>query len=48
MLLLDIVRNIIFLPLSYVMDYEVIDEDKEFKEEEKIEILQNYELQLAT
>ena len=48
MLLFDLMRNIIFVPLSYVMDYEVIDEDEEFKKEEKIEIHQNYELQLAT
>ena len=46
MLLFDIIRNIIFIPISYVLDYEVIDEDKDFMEEK--ELHQNYELQLAT
>ena len=36
MLLFDIVRNIIFIPISYVLDYEVIDEDKDLKEEKKL------------
>ena len=48
MLLFDIMRNIIFLPLSYVLDFEVIDEDEELKKEEEIEIHQDYELQLVT
>ena len=48
MLLFDIMRNIIFVPLCYVMYYEVIDEDEELKKEEEIEIHQDYELQLAT
>jgi len=33
MLLYDIVRNILFLPISYILDYEVIDEDRELIEE---------------
>ena len=45
MLLLDIIRNIIFIPISYVLDYEVIDEDKDLIEEKVLH--QNYELQLA-
>ena len=45
MLLLDIIRNIIFIPISYVLDYEVIDEDKDLMEEKVLH--QNYELQLA-
>jgi len=45
MLLFDIIRNIIFIPISYVLDYEVIDEDKDLIEEK--ELHQNYELQLA-
>ena len=45
MLLLDIVRNIIFIPISYVLDYEVIDEDKDLIEEK--ELHQNYDPILA-
>jgi len=45
MLLFDIIRNIIFIPISYVLDYEVIDEDKDLMEEKVLH--QNYELQLA-
>jgi len=43
MLLLDIVRNIIFIPISYVLDYEVIDEDKDLIEEKNsIKIMSPY------
>lgn len=41
MLLFDIVRNIIFIPISYVLDYEVIDEDKDLIEEKELHL--NYE-----
>ena len=46
MLLFDMIRNIIFIPISYVLDYEVIDEDKDLIEEKKLH--QNYEPILAT
>jgi len=35
MLFFDIIRNVIFLPLTYIMDYEVIDEDKDLMEEKE-------------
>lgn len=45
MLLFDIIRNIIFIPMSYVLDYEVVDEIKDLMEEK--ELHQIYEPILA-
>ncbi len=44
MLLFDIIRNIIFVPISYFMDYDVIDEDKDLNEEKEIH---QYAVQIA-
>ena len=46
MLLFDIMRNIIFLPLVYIMDYDIIEEDKNLKEQEEKEF-HEIELQIA-
>ncbi len=47
MLLFDIIRNVIFIPISYILDYEVIDEDNDPVKEKEKELHQNYEPILA-